>query len=312
MAKDYLKVLNISLKEKDRADIFFKALSNRKRRDILSLLDKKGPLSIVSIAFYLDLPISTVSEDVSMLLKTGLISVIKKDSVRGQSKIVSRQYEQVNINLVDDNVALSNENEVIETPIGAYQSFHVNKLCGMLSENGYIGPRDDTNCFYESNRFEAQLIWFDYGYLEYKIPFKTNKTDLIDSLSFTLELCSETPKYNEKWPSDIFFEVNNQDMGYFISPGDFGERRGRYTPNWWNDATSYGILKNLTINSEGCFIDGVKTSDVTIEDLHLGDSKVITFRVGVKEDAKNRGGMNIFGNKFGDYPQHIVLIISHK
>ena len=308
----YQKIFHLSLEDKKKCDIVFKALANSKRRDILTLLAKKGPLSIQNIAFHLDLPISSVSEDVSVLLKTGLVSVIKKDTDRGQSKIISRQFEFLNVDLVGEETTSNKENEIIEVLIGSYSSFQIHQLCGMLSSDGYIGARDDYSCFYESKRFEAQLIWFDFGFLKYEIPFKTDDVNSIESISFTLELCSEAPGYNENWPSDIYFEVNEKEIGYFTSPGDFGERSGRYTPSWWKDATSYGILKNIHINHEGSFIDGKKTSDVTIQDLMLKNRKTISFKVGVKENAKNRGGINLFGSKFGDYDQHIVLTISHK
>ena len=312
MTKDYQKIFNLSLSDKKECDLVFKALSNKKRRDILILLDKKGPLSIQSIAFNLNVPISTVSEDVSLLIKTGLVSVVKHESDRGQSKIVSRQFEQLNVHLIGKSNVQNTENEIIETLIGAYVEANIHELCGILSSDGYIGARDDKSCFFESNRFKAQLIWFDYGYLKYEIPFKTESIQSIDAISFTMELCSEAPGYNEDWPSDIFFEVNGKDVGFFTSLGDYGSRKGRYTPSWFVNSTSYGILKNLTINQEGSFIDGKKTSDTTINDLRLMDKKTISLKVGVKENAKNRGGLNIFGNEFGDYNQHIILTITHK
>ena len=311
MEKEYRKVYNLSIRNSKECDVVFKALSKKKRRDILNLLAKKGPLSIQNIAFQLDLPISTVSEDVAMLLRTGLVSILKKDKDQGNSKIITRQYEGINIDLVDKHIPRPIENEIINIPIGSYSSFSIHKLCGILGEEGYIGARDDKNCFYESERFKAQLIWFDYGYLEYKIPFKS-EASRIESISFTLEVCSEAPGYNENWPSDIFFKINEKEVGYFTSPGDFGERKGKYTPKWWNDSTSYGILKTIMINHEGSYIDGKKVSDVKLHDLNLDDEKILSFSLGVKEDAKNRGGINIFGERFGDYDQNITLVISHK
>ena len=29
--------------------------------------------------------------------------------------------------------------------------------------------------------------------------------------------------------------------------------------------------------------------------------------IGVKDDARNKGGLNLFGRKFGNYPQDIVM-----
>lgn len=312
MAIDYKKVFNLSLKDSLKCDKVFKALSNKRRRDILNLLSKKGPSSIKNIAFELDAPLSSVSEDVSILLKTGLISVIKDSNSSGQGKIVSRQFEEIHINLTKNNPIYPHHNEIVDILIGSYKNFKVNKLCGMISEEGYIGERDNINCFYESDRFKAQLIWFDYGYLEYEIPIKSKNVDEIQSISFSLELCSESPGYNHNWPSDIFFEVNGIDIGYFTSIGDFGDRAGKYTPFWWKGNTSYGILENVKITEEGSFINEIKVSNVTLKDLKLNEKDTITFKLGVKENAKNRGGLNLFGSKFGDYNQHIVMIIQKK
>jgi predicted transcriptional regulator len=33
----------------------------------------------------------------------------------------------------------------------------------------------------------------------------------------------------------------------------------------------------------------------------------IPVRIGIKEGAANSGGINLFGSKFGNYPQDIVL-----
>lgn len=44
-----------------------------------------------------------------------------------------------------------------------------------------------------------------------------------------------------------------------------------------------------------------------IADLDLPQTNHIKVRLGVKEDARNRGGPNLFGRKFGNYPQDIVM-----
>lgn len=87
MEKFYDKPLNISLRNERQCKAIFKALNNKTRRDILRLLSKKGPLSIQSISFNLDLPLSTISEHVSILLKSGVISSFKKILNVGKQKL---------------------------------------------------------------------------------------------------------------------------------------------------------------------------------------------------------------------------------
>jgi predicted transcriptional regulator len=54
----------------------------------------------------------------------------------------------------------------------------------------------------------------------------------------------------------------------------------------------------------------VALSDVQIQQLALPQTNHIRVRLGVKEDARHRGGMNLFGRKFGNYPQDIVMRVA--
>ena len=96
-------------------------------------------------------------------------------------------------------------------------------------------------------------------------------------------------------------------------PGDFGARQGALTPKWWKAGTQYGLLKKIEVRKKGTFLDGEPCSDICIADLEEnGSPSLLTLRIGVKEDAKNRGGINLFGEKYGDHPQHILLDLVYK
>ena len=158
----------------------------------------------------------------------------------------------------------------------------------MVGTGGYIAPRDDKFSFYSPARFAAQLIWFDYGYLEYKIPIKKIEARKLASITLSAELCSEAPGC------------------------DFGDRKGRFSPEWWhNGNTQYGLIKQIEVNKKGTFLDGNFVSPITINELNIANSPLVTIRIGVHENSKHRGGINIFGEKFGDYPQNISLTINY-
>jgi predicted transcriptional regulator len=53
----------------------------------------------------------------------------------------------------------------------------------------------------------------------------------IKSLEPSMEMSSEIPGTNTNWPSDISVWINEKEIGVWTSPGDFGDRRGKFTPN---------------------------------------------------------------------------------
>lgn len=56
------------------------------------------------------------------------------------------------------------------------------------------------------------------------------------------------------------------------------------------------------------FVDGDKLiSNVTPKDLQISKYNNITVQLGVKEKVVYRGGINIFGSKFGNFPQNLIL-----
>ena len=123
-----------------------------------------------------------------------------------------------------------------------------------------------------------------------------------------MELSSEVPGTAADWPSDITFSINQIDVGTWTSPGDFGDQRGVYTPDWWKlKGSQYGKLKSVRVTQEGTFIDGLKMSPVSLKDLDLNAHKSIRFRIAVKDDARHPGGINIFGRGFGNYDQDIIM-----
>jgi len=156
---------------------------------------------------------------------------------------------------------------------------------------------------------KAGLLWFEKGYVVYQFPNNAlYQHKPVRRLEVTAELSSETPGTNPRWLSDIALWVNGVEIGTWISPGDFGDKRGTYTPEWWKlEGSQYGLNKVWSISDEGSFIDGVQISQVTVADLKLSDHHSIKVRLGIKDDAQNVGGLNIFGRGFGNYDQDIVL-----
>ena len=48
---------------------------------------------------------------------------------------------------------------------------------------------------------------------------------------------------------------------------------------------------------------------IRFADLNIYDGTSVKLDIGVKDDAKHKGGINLFGKNFGDYPQAIVMLM---
>jgi predicted transcriptional regulator len=310
---DERTVMNRALQVEGEAVLpVVKALSSETRQAMLGLLTHHK-LNLSELAAMMNLPHSTVSFNVNQLEAVGLVSVEVEPGTRGMQKLCSKPYDEVRIRLPGAAVqAEQNENVVsISMPIGSYRGVEAASPCGLVSESKIVGMLDDPRSFFEPEHVNAQLVWFSgAGYLEYAFPNNVPYGAVTTEVALSLELCSEAPGFNSTWPSDITLWINEVEIGTWTSPGDFGGKPGVLTPAWWPiERTTYGLLKEWSVGASGSMIDGVGLSNVTIDQLDLKLTNHIRVRIGIKEDARNRGGMNLFGRKFGNYPQDIVMRI---
>lgn len=288
-----------------------KALSSQVRLDILKLLYTES-LSIVEISEKLSIAPSSAALHVKILESAELIKAEVQPGTRGAVKLCSRKKDIININLTDV-ARYVNDVETVDMPVGAYSVCEARPTCGIADENGVIGNEDTMTCFYLPERFNAQLLWSAGGYVEYRFPNRLPPHSILHSISFSMEICSEAANYREDWKSEITLWINGIDCGTFLSLGDFGARRGRYTPKAWVDgSTQYGLLVRWNVRQNGCYINEERAGDVTVADLHIRKDAPIVLRIGNKEDAHYIGGFNIFGEKYGDYPQNIIMNLEYK
>lgn len=302
------KRILLDLNHPQRTALVGKALSSEVRLEMLKLLIERSA-NIGEIAAALGLPQSSAALHVKVLEEAGMISVIEQPGVRGAQKVCGISFEDIYMNAFHHKVG-QETSKVLEfaMPIGNYFECEVGGNCGIISEKGYLGVEDFPSSFYWQNRGEAQLLWFNTGFVEYRFPTHPMKSGKTQEVSFSFEICSEAPGYQNDWPSDITVWVNGQEIVTMTLPGDFGGRRGRLNPEWWGDTlTQYGLYKSIKINSLGCYEDDIKCSNLTMEALHLEEGNYVSFKLGVRPDAVHVGGMNLFGEKFGDYAQGLVM-----
>jgi predicted transcriptional regulator len=273
----------------------------------LELLRERD-MNVGEIAAVLKLPQSTVATNIIALEKVGLIATNSRKASKGNQKVCSPIYEEFVVKFPERE---KEENDVIEVemPVGLFIQYEVSSPCGMCSSEKIIGYLDSPSSFLEPERVKAGLLWFEKGFVEYQFPNDAlAKNRAPQKLEIIMELSSEVPGTNPKWLSDITLWLNGIEIGTWTSPGDFGDKRGNYTPKWWKlEGSQYGLQKSWSVTEAGAFVDGVRVSDIKLGDLHLHDHHSIKVKVGIKDGAENIGGVNIFGRGFGNYDQDIVL-----
>jgi predicted transcriptional regulator len=286
-----------------------KGLASAVRMRILRLLHAEGELNVNDISLALQLPQSTVATNIQALEEAGLITTRTVKAKKGHQKICGAKYDEVILRF--DGAQQRHDDNVVEVamPLGLFTSCEVSAPCGLCSTEGVIGLLDVPDFFLDPSRVQAALIWFGRGHVEYKFP---NNAKLlpsrVEAVEFSMELSSEVPGTSLDWPSDITLWVNDCEVGTWTSPGDFGDKRGVYTPRWWKlEGSQYGMLKSWRINKSGSFIDGVRISNVTVNDVGLQAHHSIRMRIGIDSEAAHPGGVNIFGRGFGNYDQDIVM-----
>jgi predicted transcriptional regulator len=288
-----------------------KALASEPRIGILEYLSNRTA-SVTEIAKFFDMPITTASLHLKKLEDANIVSSRTIPGKHGQQRIYTRLYDTVVLNLGKHNSRKKSKRFTTTMPVGAFVHHDVVAPCGLAAADDVIGSVDDTVSFSEPDRYHAHLVWLTHGFLEYRFPNYTYELSEPKSIQLSMELCSEAAPSAEEWPSDIFLDINNIRVGTWTSPADFADRRGTLTPAWWADGnTQYGWLKVWQVDQQGSHIDGLTVSSVSIKDLSLPDQPYISVRIGIDDNAVNKGGMNIFGRGFGDHTQDIVMDIRY-
>lgn len=305
------KELRLDLSEPERILPVAKALSSAERLRILRCLGKRS-MNVQELAQALDLPASSTALHVRVLEEAGVIMSETLPAARGAMKLCSRRLDRVSCNLVEEPQA---EHSVLslEMPIGGFSlATDIMPTCGMADSHSAIGEFDNPSCFYMPGRFGAELIWFRQGFLEYLFGVMNIREMDIHWLELSFEACSEAPMHRNPWKSDISVFINDRRVGVWTSPADLGGRRGRLNPAWWPDvSTQFGLLKTWRVDHEGSYVDNVRVSDITLNDLDPGSRPALSVKIGIEDDAEYIGGINLFGSGFGDYPQGILLKIGY-
>lgn len=288
---------------------FFEALASDVRIRALELLAERD-MNIKELAQAVGISSPMMLKHVRKLEDAGLIvarMVNRNGSVQKLCTLLGTEYR---VEMPKRHPKLRDCHEV-QIPVGHYTGIDCNPTCGLATESEIIGQLDDPRYFLEPARMNAQIIWFGSGFVEYCIPNHLAQRQRIEEIEVSFEIASEAPGYNDDWPSDITFSLNGVRLCEWTSPGDFGDKRGILTPAWWS-SNQYGLMKVLRITDEGTFLDGERASDVALGDVLTGGERKWVLRFAVEAGARHVGGMTLFGSKFGNYSQDILVRTFYK
>jgi len=287
-----------------------RALSSELRVNVFKALLHR-PMNVAEIADTFDIPQSTAAVNVKKLEDVGLIATELVPGLRGIQKVCSASVARLIVDMVGRTEA-EHDHVLIAMPVGQFVDCQVAPTCGLVSDTAIIGELDDPRSFYDPERVMAQLLWFGKGYVEYRFPNRLPRGAELRGLKLTMEICSEAPMHALEWPSDISVWINHREIGTWTSPSDFGGTRGFLTPDWWEIRdTQFGVMKTWQVGEDGSFVDGRSVSDCRLADLKIEEAPFIAVRIGIRPDAINQGGLNLFGRGFGNYENDLVLRLDY-
>lgn len=288
----------------------FKALGSEVRIEIIKILLENHGMNMNELAAKLNITNGALTSHIKKLEDCGLVTISNESAGHGNQKKCSVYLDKILVDLE----AQEDSKNVYQTDIkiGHFSDYQIFPTCGLASSHAIIGEVDDIRYFAHPDRYNAEILWFTRGYVEYIVPNFIPFGQKIDQITFSMEIGSEAPGINEVWPSDITFSLNEKKIAMWTSPGDFGNMKGIFTPDWWYpNWNQYGWLKIVVVNKKGTFIDGLQVSDVTVDNLSLDYHSTLKLKLEVEERAEHIGGLTIFGRSFGNYNQDIAVRINY-
>lgn len=148
----------------------FKALSSELRVQIYRTVSENEGINLRQLAHELRIPMSTLSPHMQLLRNSELIYLIEQNTPQGKQKCcyLKNRSEQfaITVTTPQNNIRTARS----EIPLGCYTDFSVTPTCGLASRTAFIGKLDQPRAFTLMERYQANILWFRTGYLEYVLP----------------------------------------------------------------------------------------------------------------------------------------------
>ena len=146
----------------------FKALGSDVRIEILNILLENNHMSMNELASRLNITNGALTSHIKKLESSGLITTSSESAGHGNQKICSIHLDKILIDLEKQEDFQNVYNT--ELKVGHYSSYKICPTCGLASSKALIGEVDDSRYFEHPDRYNADILWFTKGYVEYIIP----------------------------------------------------------------------------------------------------------------------------------------------
>ena len=290
----------------ERTVLLAKALSHPLRLKLLRQI-LRIPKTVTELAKLNHITNSTVIFHLNILQEADLVITKTKPNKKGKTLVFYVNFSRITF-LLDNTPEKERESVLTQSVgVGCYTSAFPTDYIRIATEDRFIVlEKEDA---YNPQRFNAKLLGIGNGEVSYTFSNAFAKHNTVKKLSFSMELSSESPYHCNDWKSEIIFAVCGTDLAIYLAPGDYGNIRGKLSPDWWNNKYSqYGDMVTLSIDHEGvCLNDTRIRTDVTLETLPLKESDHITLSLRTDPSLRYAGGFNIYGSRFGNHPQDIVM-----
>ena len=195
----------------------FKALGSEVRLEIVRLLVEE-PMNMNELAGRLHITNGALTTHIRKLEECGVVAVSSDSSGHGNQKICQVVPDKLLVDIKRPQLPAENTCSV-DLKVGRYSNCRVYPTCGLATGERIIGVVDDFRYFSHPDHFDADILWFTQGFVEYQVPNFAPPYGRITQLTVSAELSSEAPGVNNQWPSDISFSINDVLVGTWTSPG---------------------------------------------------------------------------------------------
>lgn len=290
----------------------FKTLGSDVRMRIIELLSEHGEMNMNELASALELTNGALTAHIKRLEDCGIIKTVSEYTGHGNQKKCSMKINQLLLSVSQAEEAKDIRVFETEVRVGHYTDYSVKPSCGLANAYSMIGGANDPRFFSHPEHYQAGLLWFQEGYVEYEIQNPVPESHVISQLTFCFELSSGLQGIDPQSQANVVFYLNGVRLGSWMTTWDMGGVKGIYTPSWWNmQEHQHGFLKMIVVNHRGTFLDGLKISDVNLYQLQFDPKANLKLRVGVEKDDTYKGGVTLYGAGFGNYNQDIKVRIHY-